>query len=323
MSNILYKDDLFNEEIKEEYLKAYSGETKRTLSRLFKASSKTEELLKKDLYDFKLEEIKKLMFYLAPTKLNSSRHIGHTLAHYIDWAIERGLRKTLNPLRHLENEWYEQFVDFSEYFTEEQLIKILSRCENAQDRVIIRLLMEGVGGEGHAELLNLTINDIDNKRNILRLRSENGLRELTVSKDCIEECYRAYRESEYQKSNGMAFGAKVLHTKLTESDYIIRVSRTNTADLERADKHVIYRRLSVLSKVLNEPHLNAKQITYSGMLILARDLYLSRGKLEKDEYNVICETFGVTTKISNEEYNYYRLKREFLNLEKLKELYEI
>ncbi|WP_135546939.1 phage lytic cycle repressor MrpR family protein [Paenibacillus cymbidii] len=327
MANVIYQHGFYNETVKNDYLLSFQPATSRTFSRLFKASQALEAEIGKDLYDFDEEQLCRLLRSLAPAKRNASRQNGSTLANYLDWALQRNLRRTNNPLHHVAPAWYDQFVDGSrkQYFTEDELETIVAGCRNAQDAVLIKLLMEGVGGDGNSELLNLTIHDIHPSTNELTLRSADGCtRKLTVSKACIALCLRAHAQSTYLRRNGqVSKRAKVTTANLVVNDFIIRSSVTQTGHLQHAQKNIVHRRMSVLAELFGFPGLIPKNIAYSGMLILARDLLERDGKLEKPQYDTICEVFNVSQSHAEGKagYQYYRLKNEFLHRDKVIELY--
>jgi integrase len=327
MSNSLYDDEIYNETVKQNYLQKYKESTQKTILRIFKASSPSENDMGKDLHQFNREEIRRFLFTLRPKNVVSSRQNGNLISGYIDWAIEQGLRKSLNPLDAIPKDWYEQFVDKDEQqlFTESELNEIVDKCENAQDAVIVQLIMEGVLGEANEELLNLRKNDIDFDNGILELRDEikNASRKLyPVSEKCLRLCRQALSETEYVKANGDASpDTKALSTKLADNEFLIKSSLTNTKNMGKADKNIIHRRLDVLSKYFNKPNLTPKNIQYSGMLIMARDKFLKEGELGRDQYNEIFERYTPEYGEDNFESIYQRVKNNFLNLETLQKLY--
>jgi len=327
MANVIYQHGFYNETVKNDYLFLFHSATSRTFSRLFKASQALEAEIGQDLYDFDEEQLRRLLRALAPAKRHASRQNGSTLTNYLDWAMQRNLRLTANPLHNVSPDWYDQFVDDShkQYFTEDELETIVAGCRNAQDAVLIKLLMEGVGGDGNSELLNLAIHDIHPPTNELTLRSADGsVRKMSVSKACIELCLRAHAQSTYLRRNGqVSKRAKVTTANLVVNDYIVRSSVTQTGHLQHAQKNIVHRRMSVLAELFGFPGLIPKNIAYSGMLILARNLLERDGKLEKPQYDTICEVFNVSQSQIKGKYGYkhYRLKNEFLHRDKIIELY--
>lgn len=324
MSNIIYEHKLFNKETKEEYLSELT--TKSPIERIFKVSASLEEFYQKDLYNFNREELRRLFFLLNPLRFNAIRNYANNISSYIDWAIAKGLRKSINPLLSIDKEWYEQFVSKAKkYFTEEELEYFISKCRNAQDAVIIRLRMEGVGGSGNSELLNLKIGDVDEKKNTLKLTDKDGqVRFLKVSDKCISLCLAAHRQTTYLKKNGAyKKESKSTITNLVENDYILRSSITKTENFQEAEKFLVHRRLKVLADYFEEPYLSPTNISFSGMLMMAKKFFDAKGKLEKSDYIAILETFGYRNTDHKGVQNYYRLREDFLNEETLKKLYKL
>lgn len=328
MSNFIYDEELYNRDVKQLFLDEYKANTQKTLLRLFKVSQASERDRQQDLYDFNREQVRKLLYMLKPTKFNASKQNGALISMYMDWAIEQGYRKSINPLDGISKDWYNQFVDTNkvQYFTEDRLNEMIRSCENTQDAVIVRLLMEGAGGEANEELLNLRKQDIDFTTNMLMLRDLKRREEriLRVSDRCIDLCGKALAASTYEKKNGISSpNTKSPTVHLVENEFVIRSSVTNTENVAKADKNIIHRRMAVLSQFFNEPYFTPLNIRYSGMLMMARDLVVRYGELGPAELNKIAERFHVSRADSTGDQNMYRLKEEFLNITKLNEMYEI
>jgi integrase len=322
VSNIVYQNDVYNSDVKNQYISEIKSSS--SIFRIFKAAAPLEEFFGKDLYNFNREELRSLFFVLNPSKINASYQNGALVSGYLEWAIQHGYRKAINPLLSVDREYYKQFVNAGKiYFTEEELENFISKCKNAQDAVIIRLKMEGVGGVANSELINLKIGDVNEEKRELRLMNHEGeIRYLTVSDKCISLCLAAQRQQTYLKKNGAyKKETKATTTKLVENDYILRSSITRTESYQEAEKHLIHRRLKVLSDFFNEPYLTSTNIMYSGMLIMARDIYKETGKLDVVNCSAILTKFGFDDVGEGGELAYYRFKKEFLNVEKVKELY--
>lgn len=320
MSNRIYEDKMYNEELKEQFISEYGKGTQKIISRIFKISNSIENDLKKDLYSFSREELRRLMFLFMPTTENSSRHNVSWVSKYIDWAIDNGYKKGLNPLDTVGSDWHKQFVNnnIKKFWTDNEINGIIQKCANAQDAVIISLLFNGVGGEGHSELLNLTKADVDAFNSKLHLIAEDGSkRTVVVNENCIKLCEAALREDTYEKMNGNTSpDNRADLANLVDNDFVIRSANTNTEHFNEAEKNIVYRRLSKLANEINEPNFAPRYIAYSGMLAMAKELYSKSGKLDKEEYKLIAEQFNF-----NMEQSLTRIKNEFLNLDTLKSLY--
>ena len=320
---------IYNEEIKMDFLKGYEEDTAKTYQYALVKAADTERLFEKDLYDFSLADIRKVMFDINPNTINHAISIGSIFKTYINWAIENGYRMSnINPLDLVQPSWYEQFIDKTKklYISEEELDYIISNLVNAQDAVILQLLFLGVRGYKSSEILNLKKDDIDWENGILHLRDDRkGERELVLPEESREKILRLLRqalnETEYQKRNGESKALNPI-LKLIESDHVVRNAVTRTEG--SADEHLVYRRITTIKEIFNFPFINPINIERSGMIKLAKDIYLRDGKLENEQLKEVAKYFNIEPRIINgkETYNYVNL-RQYLNLDVIKSLYDI
>ncbi|MEC1697731.1 phage lytic cycle repressor MrpR family protein [Schinkia azotoformans] len=317
------KKNFFNEETKETFLSNFNEESRNTYSYVFRNSKEMEELIEKDVYDFTINQIGKLLESLKLSTSNAAKTYGRVISSYINWAIENNLKSEPNPLKHIGNEWFEQFVNKIKLFiTEKELIDIEEKLVNYQDKVIMRLIFEGVSGYSLSELINLTKEDI--KGNTLHLIDEkSGERYLEVSDRAIAFIEKAIDETIYYNKNGTSEGRRST-APLSQNDYVIKMTllRSDQDSNKKSDKHLIYRRLSTISELFGLEYLTSKSLERSGMVKMGKDLLEKDGKLENEQLVKIAERFAVKKVIINgyETYNYFML-REFINIENIEDLY--
>lgn len=324
--------ELYQEHIKEQFLSQYNNKnTIDTIKHIFIKSAETELLKEKDLFDFTIEEIEDMMRELNPKTTNSARTYGRFIRKYIEWSIEpKGYRRSnisLISSKHMS--YFDNFIDRSLklLYTDEEISEMLEKLVNYQDKVIVCLLFIGVAGDGLSEILNLTSDDIDFENRILNLREDDGdERPLEVSKEVIEIIEGALDKENihYLLKNGQSTGKKS-RALLVDNDYVIKSTLTNNlVNPEKASKHLIFRRLSMMSDkdVLDYPYLTASNIEKSGKIALAKDLYIERKTLGNDELKIIGDKFGMKKIMRNGElgYNLHSL-RQYINIENLKGLY--
>lgn len=332
MSNLVYNDYLYNEDQKTRYLKGLNENTYTTYLRVLKRASKIEERLGKDLYNFSLYEIEDLMSYLAPKTLQSAVGSGSIIQNYIRWAISQDLRDdNLNPLDVMgSSDFYFRFVDKTNklLITDEELKDLVGDLENWQDAVIPAALFEGIMGREYSELLNLTIDDLNVDESTVTLKNElkNGeaeFRTIKISEYLLNLLIRAAEQKDYSQDNGHS-NAKSPIVELAESPFIVRsVKRRATAN-ERADKHLVLRRLKNIGIWKGYRHLSAINIRNSGMLFMAKELYTPNKSLTREDIIAICEYFNISKQSQDSEfYAYSRYTKEFLNEETIKKVYEI
>lgn len=320
----MQKGNIFNEEVKNKFLDSQSEDTAKIYASVFRKIGKHELFVGRDIYTFNLLQLEMLMERLEFKTDNVAKTYGRIISSYLNWSIEQGLRTDENPIRNIGNEWFEKFVSkIKLYINEEELINIENKLVNFQDKVIPRLIFEGVGGFQLSELTNLTINDISG--NTLFLEDiKFGKRSLDVSETAIDYIVKANKETQYYNRNGNAIGKRTV-SELVDNNYIIKSTvNRNMVNTNDADRHLIYRRISTLSELFNLPFLTPKGLEKSGMQKYAYELYKESGKLDNEELTKVAERFNIKKVMINGEYRYnYATLREFVNIENIKDLYFI
>src|SRR5690606_10309512 len=165
MTNIK-NNPIFNEEVKNEFLNTISEKTRQNYRRIFTITFKHELILNKDINQFTLKEIEKVLWSFKSKTRNTIESYGRIISSYLNWCVKTGLISK-NVMEDMKPDDFEKFIhDDSEYMSEKQLRRIEDMCNNYQDAVIIRLLFIGAGGKKLSEIRNLKISDIDfeNKR---------------------------------------------------------------------------------------------------------------------------------------------------------------
>lgn len=312
---------MYNEEIKEKFLSSYDRGTQGAYRNILNKAEPEEIRLSTDLYDFSLEDIKRVLYNIAPQTINSSATAGSVILTYINWAITNGLRNSnINPLVGLDEEFYMQFVqNLKLYYSEDEIIWLEEHLVNYQDIVIIRLLFEGVHTE---ELLNLTKHDVDFNDNILRLKNGDQVRTLKVSDRALKFIKGAIEQEKYYFKNGMINeDAKRSEGDLVQSEYVLRKSYTNVKDkvIDKVDYHIISHRLIVIKELFDYHILTPIKITQSGMIKMGKDLLLRDGKLGKGQYKEIAERFN--RYITTDGYSRLSELKKIVNVDNIKELY--
>lgn len=318
--------EMYNEDIKNEFLSQYPEKTQLTYSYVFVRSKDTEDMLERDLYTFSTDEIISVIKDANHTTINSIRHTWNIISLYMDWSAKYR-DNSINQAKNISMDELRGCLDKSKklYITEEELTDLENKAANAQDIVALRLIFEGVGGTGLSEICNLHYNDVNWNNNILKLKDDkHGERELEVSDRCISIIKSAYNQHVYLKGNGEST-ARNPEAPLQESDYILKNIETSlTKNFNGIDRHTIYRRIATLSdpKVFDLPFLTPKNVEKSGMIKLAYDLYKESEKLDNEELSAVAERFNVKkVKIAGEyKYNFQTLK-EYVNIENIEELY--
>ncbi|GAA0835973.1 hypothetical protein GCM10008915_23400 [Bifidobacterium pullorum subsp. gallinarum] len=331
MSNQIYEQGLFNRDQKEMFLKGLNLNTRAAYERVLNRAKILEEQFDKDLYDFNIYEVERLISYLNPGTLSSVIASTSIIQNYIRWGIEQDLRvDNLNPLDAIVGDhFYSKFIDTSNktIFKKDEIDDITRGLVNFQDSAIVHCIFEGIAGKRYSEILNLRKQDINESTKEVTLTNEvnekeNTSRILKVSDDLINMLLKAVNETIYYKNNGHpSENIKAPTANLTESDFVFRNSMLNTKGLNRADYHLIFRRLKKVAEWNKQPYLTGINIRNSGMLYFAYRQYYKSRKLSKPEIDAVCAQFNIPKLKNKEDYHTTRLRKDFLNVEKIKELY--
>jgi len=323
MSNKIYEDGFFNESHKEMYLKDLSEKTYVSYARVLKRARYVEEQLGKDLYNFNVSEIEQLLTFMSPGSYSVSGGNINVIRTYIRWAIQQDLRvDNINPLDSvISDEFINKFIDTTnkKLFTEEEINTIVGGLQSFQDAAIIQCLFEGIMGHEYSEILNILKGDVDRDSTKLEVRNSPASgpmerRVAEVSPKLMNLLYSAANETEYLKFNGMS-NSKAQRIELIENEYVFRSVKLRVVNYERASNHLVLRRIKSIREWYGYPHLTATGIKNSGMLKMARDLYVVNKTLTREDINKICKRFGANAIATT------RLTKDFLNVDTIRSLY--
>lgn len=319
---------IYNPELKERFLSTYDNEdTRSTLRHVFYKSYLVENVLDKDLAQFNLDEVGKVIANSSPHNAQTARSIGRFISSYVSWATEEGLREgsNLDPIKGISSEWYNQFVDKSKkiHYSKEELIDLCEQLPNAQDQAFIMLIFEGVLGEKFKELRELSYNDIDWNNNKITLRKRNNY---VVNVDDVTMRYlkNAHEQPTYHTFNDKTGDHS--ERELLPNNYIFKsVKSPRAKEGEPVTQAVLYTRLTNIKKEFDLEYLTPNAVKQSGMIYMAAELYKEKqDKLEYEDFEKIGEKFDYSM-LNNNGYQYYNttLMKEFINPAKTKELYDI
>lgn len=319
-------DKLYNGEFKEKYLnEKFENEDSKTTTRyIFRKSELIEDILGKDLYDFNIIEISKVLQNANPHSISVAKSYARAISSYISWCIDPiGIREdNIHPMKGIKMSWAEQFVDKTKkiHFSKQEMENLVEKkVVNAQDQAFIWMIFEGVQGEKFSELRNLKYDMINWNKNQLRLINEDhSERVINVSDQCMRYITNAFKEKKYKTPSEK-------ERQLVESDFVLRnvfSPRSKSPDVSMA---ALYNRLNHLKEYLDLEYFTGNSIKQSGMIWKAVQIYQRDNHFgEYKQFEEIGLQFN-SPKIFTEEYEYYNtyLMKQFVNKENFKELYDI
>lgn len=257
--------DIYNKEIKERFLDSINLEQYpvRWWERLFEKTYIFEQSKNKDLYSFTTPEILEFYKFLDVGTLSPLIIYNVNLTTYAQWALNENL--ILDGQNHFDiltndilmtcvnKAKLEQSILSYDYF----LDIINDKMVNYQDRFIFFCLWEGIKGKDYEDIVNMKLDDIDEKNRIVALTSG---RETYVSKEFVDIAKAADKQLEY--------------TGLTDTGHTMLLTPSPTIYKPKSNSRGIDTNRSVYNTILRNIHsipelstvVTAKTIRDSGMI---------------------------------------------------------
>ncbi|WP_214771533.1 hypothetical protein [Exiguobacterium sp. s133] len=258
--NYVADPEWYDFEVKEKYLDNISESQKTYAMFLMKKMSEHEKVVDEPLYDQTTSNIESFLFSLAPlTNKTSYKGIGYVV-RYMRFAAELGVKKSNIILIENSPEYADKFVpqNARTFITLNQLDAIINNCVNHQDKVIFRLLFEGLRGDKLSELRNLKPNEVYEKQLDGRTQffidinsSEKNNRTIRITENLYYLCKNAADQETYLLNNGREVNENVAHRRgdeqdLIDSGYVLKRSKIgrNASDEEASiSYHGLYLRV--------------------------------------------------------------------------------
>src|SRR5690606_21733184 len=79
---------IFNEEVKEKFLNTISEKSRQNYRRIFAITMKHELILNKDINQFDLKEIEKVLWSFKSKTRNTIESYGRIISSYLNWCVK-------------------------------------------------------------------------------------------------------------------------------------------------------------------------------------------------------------------------------------------
>lgn len=317
-------DKLYNTDIKERYLNERFGEnegSQKTIRHLFYKSEMVEDILDKDLFNFNVEEIGKVILNSNPHSSNVARAYGRTISRYISWAIDNGFRDdNLNPLRSVALEYYDQFVDKTKkiHYSFDEFIDLLESLKNDQDKALLFLFFEGIIGRSFSQIRELKISDIRKETNEIYVKERDEW--IKVQPQCIDYLYAAHEQKVFYTFKDGDYN----ESELLPSEFIFKnVKSPRSQPGVSVNPSVLYTRINSIKESHLLEYLTPNALRQSGMIFYATVLYKRDREVRYDQLAEIGEKYQFNKLTSKDNFSYYNtnLMKTFLNSEVIEDLY--
>jgi len=304
-------------ELKQEYLSNKPTATGESDSFILHSADEYEELIEKPIYNMAYLELKEMiiMQFRNSSEKTVLKNIS-ILKTYIDFCINKNVVvHGENRLATFTSKNAKEFVNKQaikqKYITREKLKEYQNVLYNEQDKLLLELPFVGVRGrtleDGTLEeIINLSINDVDEVNKLIHLRQNNGKhRIIEVETSTIELIKDVYEQKIYVENNGMETNnprlSKPREIKINEVErFVLRVPSKNK--FEKFTPNLLNSRMRRLQKYLDNNYLSQTSLYFSGMLNMAMDIYKKNSEITKEDFIRICIRFNYS---NNENYESY------------------
>ena len=299
--------------LKQEYLDAKPESTAKAESFVLRAADEYEALIGKSIYDMSYAELKEM--FLMQFKNSSEGAIRKNvsvLKKFIDFCIERNVvTHGENRLATFTSKEARKFVNqqalLKKYISRQKLREYQDICYNEQDKAILELAFLGVGGKGQEEIINLTIDDVDEENKMLVLTTDEGKKRLlAVDLSTIGLIKQAYEQETYVENNGK----KTNNIRISEprkmqinkvGNYVFRVP--GQSKYEKFTVNLLGSRMNRYKQWFDNPYLTYTSLRDSGIIQTTMDIYEEKGEVTKEDYMDICDRFNYGTESSEGYWN--------------------
>jgi hypothetical protein len=294
-------------EIKQEYLNLKPTKTARSDMFVLRDFDGYEEKVGKSVYNLTIPELNEMFASLRNSSKRGASKNKSILVNYIDFCVTKKI------VPHMENRAkyidIENFVArqalLNKFVTREQMKNYQNRLYNAQDQLLIWLLYIGVRGrtvkEGTLEeVINLTIDDVFPFENRLILRQNDGKNRVLENVDdfIFDLIQETFEQEFYTENNGeMTNNPRIPEPRRSKinntGEFARHVFRTPGKDkYEKFNLSLLNSRMRRIQKYVGNNYLTYSSLYFSGMLQMAKDIFIEKGELDKEDYIDICDRFN-------------------------------
>lgn len=305
--NFVANPDWFDYEVKEKYLNSVSESQRTYIMFLLKKMSIHEKSVGEPLYNQTTSNIESFLYSLQPlTRQTSYKGLGYVI-RYMRFAAELGVKDSNIILIESSFDYADKFVpqNARTFITRDQLEAIIDNCRNFQDKVIFRLIFEGLKGSQLSELRFLKPNEVykkqvdGNEQYFIDINSsDKNNRTIPISENLYSLCQYASAQETYLLNNGNEVDSNIIMKRGTEQDlvdtgYILKRSKIgkNAADTDSTiSYHGLYSRMK---RIMDYEEFNDIDADYmkSGTLYQSGALYEAYKIIDAEYANGLLEAY--------------------------------
>ena len=292
--------------IKQEYLDEKLIDTAKSDAFVLRELDNFEYSIGKSVFNMNYAELNEMIARFKNSSIKSILKNVSIIKTYIDFCVGKNFvihgenRLAMFTVKEAKNFVSKQAL-LNKIISKEKLEEYKNLLYNPQDQLLLELPFIGVRGRTvkdctMEEIINLTIDDVDEKNNILRLTQNDGKeRYLEVEESTIDLIKDVYEQEFYVENNGMPTNnprfsnPRELQINKVER-YIFRVPSKDK--MEIFNNSLLNSRMRKMQIFLDNRYLKYTSLFESGMLNMAKNIYKEKGELAKEDYVIICSRYN-------------------------------
>ncbi len=293
--------------IKQEYLNDKPTATAQSDSFILRSADKYEAMIGKPVYNMTYAELREmLMMQFNNSSVKAINKNISILKVYVDFCINKNIvlhgenRLATFTIEETKELVHKQAL-INKYVTKEKIKEYQNILYNDQDKLLLESPFLGIRGRTTEdgtleEIINLTIDDVDEINNELTLRQNNGKkRKIEVENSIIELIKDTYKQEIYVENNGEETNnlrlSKPREIKINKlENFVFRVPSKNK--FEQFTPNLLNSRMRRMQKYLDNPYLTYTSIFMSGILNMAMDIYKEKSEVSKEDFTRICRKYN-------------------------------
>jgi len=292
--------------IKQEYLDEKLIDTAKSDAFVLRELDNFEYSIGKSVFNMNYAELNEMIARFKNSSIKSILKNVSIIKTYIDFCVGKKFvlhgenRMAIFTIKEAKNFVSKQAL-LNKIISKEKLEEYKNLLYNPQDQLLLELPFIGVRGRTvkdctMEEIINLTIDDVDEKNNILKLTQNDGKeRYLEVEESTIDLIKDVYEQEFYVENNGMPTNnprfssPRELQINKVER-YIFRVPSKDK--MEIFNNSLLNSRMRKMQIFLDNKYLKYTSLYESGMLNMAKNIYKEKGEIAQEDYIFICNRYN-------------------------------
>lgn len=307
---------LYNAEQKVRFIEKYEMDSSRnTLYAQLARISEKEFALNKDISEMNQDEIKETLLSCQFSSVSSAISHINTYKRYSE------TQTSTSPFYVFDNTEMAKNViakNRDKRYSKEEIELFMGSLVNDNDKALILCLFEGIKGQEYSEIFNIKVEDIGEEEVngmfslVLNDSVRQSERSVLISKHLKELLIRTNKQLEYMSPEGLR------NSLFNESEFVFKkVRKGKQKESDVLDANYLNRKMLLFKKVFDNDYLKAEDITRSGMMHMANEIYKNKGVFTREDINLIGEQFGIPkVALNNTEikgFNITTLKRKIFH----------